>query len=298
MEDSTEELKQQIIDQLEEELKNLEDKKLCESDASLTTALHVLTKHKKVDIAKKLFDKIDLGSLEDHCELLHTIINVREVGDDAALNLLKHMLDTEGNRLNAGDSSGQKEEGVEKDVFLVASQQVSSVPAQVDLDIVRLLISTKKVSGLKESLADLALFMLDEKYVNERSSEGVHASNIEVKELRDRSKLFNDQEGRNKEWMIEILKNYQLAKTGVDLGDVLAQLKLQHGVEISKSEVFVDLITQEITALKEGESEEVESKDKMTPIPISSVFSPKKTSFPGGKVGETDRKASSVCVMS
>lgn len=281
---------------------------MLESDANLTTALHVLTKHKKVDIAKKLFDKIDLGSLEDHCELFHAIINVREVGDDAALNLLKHMLDTEGNRLNVGDSSGQKEEGVEKDVFLVASQQVSSVPAQVDLDIVRLLISTKKVSGLKESLADLALFMLDEKYVNERSSEGVHASNIEVKELRDRSKLFNDQEGRNKEWMIEILKNYQLAKTGVDLGDVLAQLKLQHGVEISKSEVFVDLITQEITAVKEveseeveseeGESEEVESKDKMTPIPISSVFSPKKTSFPGGKVGETDRKASSVCVMS
>jgi len=44
-----------------------------------------------------------------------------------------------------------------------------------------------------------------------------------------------------------------LEKPDVDLGDVLTQLKLQHGVEILPDEVLLDQATQEITPLKGGE---------------------------------------------
>ena len=244
-------------------LNQADNKTLVESDCNLSTTVYLLTKHKEEKLAKKLFDKIDLNSLADsqdplvekmnHYDLLHGIVNVREVHDYVAFNVLKYVLDSEGERINAGASSGLKENGVEKDVFLVASQQVQEPPAPVDLDLIRLLISSKKVLGLKAGLADLALFMLDEKYVNEQPMQEGHASNITVRELEDRSKLFNDEEGRNKEWMIEVLKNYQLEKPDVDLGDVLTQLKLQHGVEILPDEVLLDQATQEITPLKGGE---------------------------------------------
>lgn len=281
-----------------------EDALLQEDDGNLMGTLMVLNTNYRVDLAKKLIDKIDVENLSDsQCyDMMNAMISVRDIsGKKQGSNIVGAIIDEEGNNhasvtilQHMVNKPGFKFSGTSqgKDAITLASEQMKSPAAKerksiaptkkelmIDKALVRTLILTKKIVGFEGGLADLAMFMLEEGEV-----EGIDFKNQDKffipKHSESASNLKNSF-NNDKNWMIRILRNYQNAKPEASLDDILTKLQEKHNIIINASEF-------EVTAQQMNQIADTSSNS----VPDPTLDKQTATKIKGSQ------KGSSTCVIS
>lgn len=216
--------------------------KIKDSSMNLGASVQQLSANGRTEAAKGVIDVIDMDSYrrneKNNFEFLAGILNSRkEEFGNSALEILQHALKS---GFDAGASSGlierDSEHGhhVEKDAFSVISQQKGD--KELNKSMVLELIKTGKVRGLQDSLADFAIFLIDEGRANPRDmvSRSHFFSNI-IEKGDDLGNSFQDS--------LAIF-----TKNNPNSSDVLGQLSWQHEINISGSNFLDEELSSNKTA--------------------------------------------------